>query len=161
VSKINQSNEKLQKQQYLPDINLEYFQGNNSGLSKGLNGFQLGVSVPILFGGTKSKIKVAQLESQSWEEHKQNELTRISQHLLQKKEETLKYDEAIKYYTEYGEKLAKEIIKVANMSYKHGEIDFFQYITSLENATNIQVDYLESVYNYNKIQYDLQFLSIQ
>lgn len=161
ISKINQTNQKLQKQQYLPDINLEYFQGNNSGLSKGLNGFQLGVSVPILFGGTKSKIKVAQLESQSWEERKQNEMTRINQHLLQKKEEALKYDEAIKYYTEYGEKLAKEIIKVANMSYKHGEIDFFQYITSLENATTIQVDYLESVYNYNKIQYDLQFLSIQ
>lgn len=161
VSKINQANQKLQKQQYLPDLNLEYFQGNNSGLSKGLNGFQLGLSVPILYSGTKSKIKVAQLESQSWEEHKQNELTRINQHLLQKKEEALKYEEAIKYYNDYGKKLAKEIIKVANMSYKHGEIDFFQYITSLENATTIQVDYLESVYNYNKIQYDLLYISLK
>ena len=75
----------------------------------------------------------------------------------QKQEEIKKYNEAIKYYDEYGKKLSKEIIKVANMSYKHGEIDFFQYITSLENATTIEVDYLENVYNYNKTQIDLQY----
>jgi cobalt-zinc-cadmium resistance protein CzcA len=55
--------------------------------------------------------------------------------------------------------LAKEIIKVADMSYKHGEIDFFQYITSLENATSIQVDYLENVLQYNKTQFDLHYLN--
>jgi cobalt-zinc-cadmium resistance protein CzcA len=38
------------------------------------------------------------------------------------------------YYNEFG-KLSDEIIKVANSSYKQGEIDFFQYIQSLENAT--------------------------
>jgi cobalt-zinc-cadmium resistance protein CzcA len=33
---------------------------------------------------------------------------------------------------------------VANSSYKQGEIDFFQYIQSLENATSIQVEYLDN-----------------
>jgi cobalt-zinc-cadmium resistance protein CzcA len=160
ITKSNKSNENLQKQQYLPDINLEYFQGNNSGLSNSLNGFQVGLSVPILFGGTKTKTQVAKIESQSWEQQKQNELTKIDKYIAQKNEELLKYNEAIKYYNEYGEKLAKEIIKVANMSYKHGEIDFFQYITSLENATTIQVDYLENVFYYNRTQFDLQYLTL-
>jgi cobalt-zinc-cadmium resistance protein CzcA len=159
ITKTYQSNAKLQKQHYLPDINLEYFQGTNNGLSQSLYGFQVGLSVPILFGGTKAKINVANLELQSWEQQKQNEQTKIDKFITQKKSELLKHEEGIKYYKEYGEKLAKEIIKVADMSYKHGEIDFFQYITSLENATSIQVDYLENVLQYNKTQFDLHYLN--
>lgn len=159
ITKTFQSNAKLQKQHYLPDINLEYFQGTNNGLSQSLYGFQVGLSVPILFGGTKAKINVANLELQSWEQQKQNEQTKMEQFISQKKNELIKHEEGIKYYKEYGEKLAKEIIKVADMSYKHGEIDFFQYITSLENATSIQVDYLENVLQYNKTQFDLHYLN--
>jgi hypothetical protein len=47
--------------------------------------------------------------------------------------ELAKYQEAITYI-QFGKKLSDEIIKVANSSYKQGEIDFFQYIQSLENA---------------------------
>ena len=36
------------------------------------------------------------------------------------------------------------------MSYKNGEIDFFQYIQSMENVITIEIDYLESVLSYNK-----------
>ncbi len=159
ITKNYQSNIKLQKQHYLPDINLEYFQGNNNGLSQSLYGFQVGVSVPILFSGIKAKNNVAKIESQSWEQQKQNEQTKIEQFIKEKKNELAKHEEGIQYYNQYGDKLAKEIIKVADMSYKHGEIDFFQYITSLENATTIQVDYLENVLQYNKTLFDLQYLN--
>jgi len=47
------------------------------------------------------------------------------------------------------------------MSYKHGEIDFFQFIQSLENATIIQVDYLDAVNQFNKTQLDLQYINLQ
>jgi cobalt-zinc-cadmium resistance protein CzcA len=159
ITKNYQANIKLQKQHYLPDINLEYFQGKNNGLSQSLYGFQVGLSVPILFSGIKAKHQVAKLELQSWEQQKLNEETKIDKFISEKKLELAKYQEGIQYYKDYGEKLAKEIIKVADMSYKHGEIDFFQYITSLENATTIQVDYLESVQQYNKTLFDLQYLT--
>jgi cobalt-zinc-cadmium resistance protein CzcA len=62
-------------------------------------------------------------------------------------------------YNQYGKKLSDEIIKVANLSYKHGEIDFFQYIQSLENATTIQVEYLNNVLQFNATQLDSQYLN--
>jgi hypothetical protein len=65
-------------------------------------------------------------------EQKQNEEQKIEQFIRQKKNELAKYQEAITYYNEFGKKLSDEIIKVANSSYK--QIDFFQYIQSLENA---------------------------
>jgi cobalt-zinc-cadmium resistance protein CzcA len=89
----------------------------------------------------------------------QSEENKMESFLVQKKEELNKYNDAIQYFSLYGDKLAKEIIKVAQMSYKQGEIDFFQYITSLENATSIQVDYLEAVLQFNKIQNEIIYLN--
>ena len=112
------------------------------------------------FSGIKSKTKVAQLEMQSWEQEKQNEIIKIEKFINQKTEELAKHNEAIQYYKLYGEKLANEILKVANLSYKNGEIDFFQYIVSLENATTIRVDYLDNVLQYNKTIYQIQYLTL-
>jgi cobalt-zinc-cadmium resistance protein CzcA len=159
VTKNYKNQIKLQKQHWLPDINLDYFQGRNNGLSQYLYGFQVGLAVPILFSGTISKTKVAQLELQSWEQQKQNEEVKIEKYINQKKNELAKYKEAINYYNTYGKKLSDEIIKVGNNSYKHGEIDFFQYIQSLENATTIQVDYLDTILLFNQTQLDLQYLN--
>ncbi|MFV8343242.1 CusA/CzcA family heavy metal efflux RND transporter [Flavobacterium sp. XS2P39] len=159
VTKNHQTQLALQKQQWLPDINLDYFQGKNTGLSQSLYGFQIGLAIPVLFSGTVSKTKVAQLELQSWEQLKQNEEQKIDRYISQKRNELAKYQEAMNYYEEYGKKLSEEIIKVANSSYRHGEIDFFQYIQSLENATTIQVDHLETILQFNTTQLDLQYLN--
>ncbi|CAM4091882.1 CusA/CzcA family heavy metal efflux RND transporter [Flavobacterium weaverense] len=159
VSKTYKNQLELQKQHWLPDVNLDYFQGRDKGLSQSLYGFQVGVAIPLLFNGNVSKTKVAKLEMQSWEQQKQNEEFKIQQYINQKTNELAKYQEAINYYNMYGKKLSDEIIKVGNNSYKHGEIDFFQYIQSLENATTIQVDYLDTILQYNQTQLDLHYLN--
>ena len=149
----------MQKQNWLPDLHLEYFRGTNKGLSQSLNGFQVGIAIPILYSGNISKTKVAQLELQSWEQQVANEQQKVTGFVNQKKNELSKYQEAINYYNQYGKQLAAEIIKVANMSYKQGEIDFFQYIQSLENASVIEVEYLDNVLQFNKTQLDYQYLN--
>lgn len=159
VTKNYKSQISLQKQHWLPDVNLDYFQGKNTGLSESLYGFQVGLAVPILFSGNVSKTKVAELELQSWEQQKQNEEQKIDKYITQKNNELAKNQEAINYYNQYGKKLSEEIIKVANSSYKNGEIDFFQYIQSLENATTIQVEHLDTVLEFNKVQLDLQYIN--
>ena len=159
VTKNYKNQINLQKQHWLPDINVDYFQGKNNGLSQSLRGFQIGLAVPILFSGNVSKTKVAQLELQSWEQQKQNEELKIDQYTAQKNNELAKYQEAINYYNQYGKKLSDEIIKVGNNSYKQGEIDFFQYIQSLENAITIQVDYLDTILQFNKTQLELEYLN--
>ncbi len=159
VTKLYENNVKLQKQHWLPDINLDFFQGKNTGISQSLYGFQVGIGLPILFSGNKSKTKVAQLELQSWEQQKQNEEQKIEKYITQRTDELAKYQEAINYYNQYGKKLSEEIIKVGNRSFKQGEIDFFQYIQSIENATTIQVEYLENVLLFNKTQLEIQYLA--
>ncbi len=141
---------KLEKQSLLPDLNAEYFQGSNSGLNDNIKGYQLGVKIPILFGGQRSKIKAAKIAQEVVFEQKQDYQARLHaehQSLLAKLQQ---YDEAINYYETLGKSLSEEIIKTANRTFKEGEIDFFQYIQSLETAKDIQLNYLEQLNQYNQ-----------
>ena len=65
------------------------------------------------------------------------------------------------YKSMIGKKLSDEILKVANSSYKHGEIDFFQYIISLENAMEIKISFLDALHLYNTTILELQYINLQ
>ena len=83
----------MQKQQALPDLHLEYFQGKNTGLSSSLYGFQVGISIPLFYNGNVAKNKVAKIELQSWEAQKENEMLKIEAHLNQQKQTLEKFQE--------------------------------------------------------------------
>ena len=152
---------KVEKSLILPNINVEYFQGKNNKLTQSLYGFQVGLSVPIFFTANAAKIKVAKLNKEIWETQKSSNLIFLDSKRKQLQNINLQHLQAIEYYNKYGENLAKEIIKVANYSFKHGEIDFFQYIQSLENASSIQEDYLNALIEYNVSQIQLNYLDIK
>ena len=52
------------------------------------------------------------------------------------------------------------IIKTAEQSFKHGEIDFFQYIQSIETATEIQLTYLDNLNKYNQTVIAINYLTL-
>jgi cobalt-zinc-cadmium resistance protein CzcA len=153
-SKLN-----LERNNWLPDINLEYFRGTNSMLKNPMYGFQIGLSFPILFSGNLSKNKVAKLGLLQWEAQRQNQETKMNGFLALKKSELEQKYEAIRYYNESGKTLSDEIIKTAEKSYINGEIDFFQYIQSMENSANIELDYLDNLLQYNQTYLELYYFN--
>ncbi len=159
ISNTYSSQLKLQNQNWLPDLSIELFTGTNKGLGYRQNGFQIGVAIPLFFSGNISKKKTAKLEQQSWEAMRSNREIQMESFYMQKQAELNQHKEMIKYYTENGQKLSKEIIKTADMSYKNGEIDFFQYIQSMENAISIESDYLDNVLSYNKSYLKLHYFN--
>ena len=159
ISKTYSSQLKLQNQSWLPDLSMELFTGTNRGLGYRQNGFQIGVAIPLLFSGNTSKRKTAKLEQQSWEAMRSDREIQMESFYMQKQAELNQHKEMINYYTENGQILSKEIIKTADMSYKNGEIDFFQYIQSLENAISIESDYLDSVLSYNQSYLELHYFN--
>lgn len=149
-----------EKQQLLPDVNVTYFQSANTGLKNTFQGYQIGVKIPLLFSGQISKIKASKIDKEIAQEETNNykiELTTQYQELLN----TLKNNEkALMHYETEGNTLADEILKTANSSYKHGEIDFFQYIQSLENAYHLKIDYLNQLKNYNQTIININYLTL-
>ncbi|MEN8124874.1 MAG: CusA/CzcA family heavy metal efflux RND transporter [Bacteroidota bacterium] len=150
----------FEKQQLLPDISLNYFQGTNSNLNYNLTGYQIGLKIPILFSGNASKIKASKIAQEIIAQQTEDYKLQLDAKQSKLYSQLKKYDEALVYYEEEGKMLSKEIFKTANFSYKNGEIDFFQYILSLENAFEIILIYLDNLNLYNQTIIELNYLTL-
>ncbi|MBD0776205.1 CusA/CzcA family heavy metal efflux RND transporter [Maribacter sp. ANRC-HE7] len=149
-----------EKQSLLPDINFDYFQGTNSGLGEHLYGYQVGLKIPLLFNGKAAKIKAAKIAKDMAIEESVN----YENQLYLKHEKLMgqlrKYEETLRYYENDGQHLSEEILKTASVGFQNGEIDFFQYIQSLENAYRITLSYLENLNHYNQTVIALNHLTL-
>ena len=150
----------LEKQRLLPDISLNYFQFNNDMIDSPLRGYQVGLHIPILFFGNSSKIKAANISKQAAEQEAEDYKVRLNSEYHQLIQQMNKHEEALSYYENEGKNLSEEIIKTASMSYKNGEIDFFEYIQSLENSYNIILTYYENLNAYNQTVLQINYLNL-
>ena len=155
-----QAKNSFEKQQLLPDISLNYFQGSNSDLDFNLTGYQIGLKIPILFSGNASKIKASKIAQEIVVQQAEDFKIKLNAKQIQLLSMLRKYEEALSYYDEEGKTLSEEIFKTAKFSYKNGEIDFFQYIQSLENAFGILLTYLENLNLYNQTVININYLTI-
>ncbi len=148
----------LEKQYLLPDISLSYSLGSNSGLSQNLYAYQIGLKIPLLFSGNASKIKASKIAADVSQQQAEDYKIHLNSRKAQLLNEISKYEEALSYYEIEGKSLSEEILKTANVGFKNGEIDFFQFIQSLENAYEIELQYLENLNNYNQAVIALNYL---
>lgn len=156
---LMEAERRFENHKLLPDISLNYFQGSNSGLSGNLQGYQVGLKIPLLFSGQVSKIKAASIA-----EDIVNQESKASQIQLNEKFNALKLklgqlQEALDYYENEGENLSNEILKTAYGSYRNGEIEFYQYIISLESAYDIKLSYLDKLNIYNQTIISINYLT--
>ncbi len=153
-----QSEYSYAKQQLLPDLSLNYFQGTNAGLNENLIGYQFGLKIPLLFSGQSSQIKAANISRDIIE----TEAQQFEIELKSKQEKLLsqlrQHHKALVYYEDTGLSLAKEIAIAAKKSYQAGEINFFRYLESEEEAMKIELNYLTEMHAYNQTVVKLNYL---
>ncbi|NNE01668.1 MAG: TolC family protein, partial [Eudoraea sp.] len=120
----------------------------------------IGLKIPLLFSGQAARIKASRLgnevalnERNEYESQLRNKWAKLNTYLLQN-------EEALAYYEVEGKILSDEILKTATSSFRNGEIDFFQYIQSIENAYEIKLNYLESLNAYNKTAIEINYLTL-
>jgi len=149
-----------EKQNLLPDLSVEYFQGTNSALSSNIIGYQFGVKIPLFFNGNTSKIKASKIAEEVAEAEKQDYKVKLNAEHKTLMAKLQQHDEAISYYETQGKTLSEEIIKTAERTFKEGEIDFFQYIQSIETATDIELTYLSNINAYNQTVIAINYLTL-
>nr|WKN34931.1 CusA/CzcA family heavy metal efflux RND transporter [Tunicatimonas sp. TK19036] len=152
---------RTEQQRLLPELQLGYFQGTNQGENAQIyQGYHLGISVPIFFNAQRARIQAAQLEMDQADYEMANFHRQWEGRSEALKAELRKYEQAIQYYRETGEELAGEIMNTAQKSYFNGEIDYFQYIQSLENARELELSYLENLHQYNQTVLEINYLTL-
>jgi cobalt-zinc-cadmium resistance protein CzcA len=148
---------KLAKHQLLPGISASYFIRSNSAIEQNFNGYQVGLNIPLLFFGDRSKIKSARLKARA----KEAELTDAKIALKKAQEQLIELlkvqSNTLTNYENHQLKMATEILNTAKLSYKAGEIDFFRYVQSIEQAQRIKLDYLSKLREYNQTIIQLNY----
>lgn len=161
AKKLSSYNLSLERQRLLPDLQLSVFQGTNNGVNaKRYNGFQAGLSIPLWFGANKSKIKAAQTEVMIVSDEFENYKIQLESKYQGLLADLKKFQEAIDYYEDTGEKLSMELTENASKAFINGEIDFLQYVQLLESAKNIQITYLQNLIQYNTTVLEINFLTL-
>lgn len=150
----------LEQQHLLPDISFSYSLGTNSTLNENLYKYQVGLKIPLFFGGNASKIKASKIAVEISERQAEDFTLHINSQKAQLMGELSKFEEALQYYQEEGKILSEEILKTATGSFRNGEIDFFQYIQSLENVYEIELQYLDNLNQYNQTVIALNYLTL-
>jgi len=167
---VAEQNKKVEKALGLPDFTFGY---NNQSLV----GFQtinnqekyfnagnrfhvgtIGIGIPLTFGATKAKIKSLEYQKQALQATAQNERHQLEIQLLNAFQQYNQHVMQYNYYTQQAIPTAAEIIKAAKLGYKTGEASYIEYILALQNATDTELKYLQSIQQINQSVININYL---
>lgn len=158
--KTSEAQLKIEKNKLLPDFSLNYFVGtNNYQNSKYYHGFEVGLAMPLIFGGQQAQKKSSEIALNAQQLLTQNEVARLKNRWYELKKETLKYSDQITYYNETGKLLYEEILRATAINLQSGETDLFKFTYNFETAVQIKIDYLDNLFNYNTLLLELMYIS--
>ena len=152
---------RLESQSLLPDISFTYFQGTNSTLNQQLYGYQMGFKIPLLFPAKTSRIRASRLAEEAGFSEVRDYRIRLESAFEQLRLKLARDEVALQYYEKEGQLLAAEIQKMAELEYKNGELDLFQYIQSLEQVSTLRLSYLEHLNRYNQTVIEINYLTLK
>ena len=141
-AEVVKSEWKSERSSFLPKINMAYKVQSIDGVS-GFQGWQLGLSMPLVFFSQSGKTKAMNLDYQIANQQlyqKQLEANNEYQQLLSRYSILI---ELIDYYKKEALPLANEQIAASQLAYRLGSIDYVQFIQNVESAIRINEDFLD------------------
>jgi cobalt-zinc-cadmium resistance protein CzcA len=146
-----------EKSKFIPTFSVSYINQQIDG--EGNHGaFSIGTSLPILFWAKQGRSQAAKVGVEIAEATYHNNSLRIAAQFQQLNKSLENFSLAVDYYETQGINLSRELIKFGTLGYKAGEIGYVEYIRNIDQATKIQLKYVESLKNYNLTIIELQSL---
>ena len=171
-SLLNQEkqNKKVETASTLPDFNIGYFNQSLIGTqtingadvyfdgNKRFQGLNVGISIPLTFFSNTAKIKSLDYKQQALQKEADNGklvLQTQLQNVFQQYNQNLSQ---YNYYKTTALPNADIIISTAKVSFKSGDIGYIEYLQALQTATDVQLNYLQSINQINQSIININFL---
>jgi heavy metal efflux system protein len=146
----------IQKSHFFPEIHAGYFSQKLTPLYN-IQGFELGLSVPLYFWSPAKKVKEARLNR----EIALNEMNQQTYELEQTIEDLkIKLDQEfinVIYSRENGLQQADLLLNLASTGLQKKQINITTYFQSVADAMHIKQEYLKSILNYNINAVELEY----
>lgn len=157
---VRNAEAKLERSLFFPELRVGYFRQNITETDirfQGLYGFTFEIAIPLWVGpqlASAQRARIAGLQANA-------ELAWIDRQLatarLRADSNVEKYRRLLGYYEQEGLEQADIIRRTATMQMEAGEIDFFQYIQSMQRYSQTRLQFLETVREYNLAVIESQF----
>lgn len=167
---ITEQNKKVENASILPDFYIGYFNQSLIGVQtingmdinfdagKRFQGFNVGISLPLTFFSNTAKIKSLNYKQQALQKEADNGKLLLQNQL---QNAFLQYDQNLSQYNYYKSTAlpnAETIINTAKISFSSGDIDYIEYLQALQTATDVQLNYLQSINKINQTIININFL---
>ncbi|MBU6157540.1 MAG: CusA/CzcA family heavy metal efflux RND transporter [Bacteroidetes bacterium] len=119
---------------------------------------QLGLGVPLFTQAIKAKISAAKLNETITRMEYDANLKSFNQYYRSVLLEYKKYTDAVHFYETVGLNNAETIIKTADAQFAKGEINYLEWVMLMNESVKLQSEYVETVYNRDKMRIELNFL---
>lgn len=167
---LSESQTKLERAKFAPDLMVGYFNqtligsldpetGNLSDKSDRFSGFQVGVAVPLWFGPHQGRVKAASFRQKQSESEFEAEHRNLTSQLEQAFQQLDASGNSLHYYRTSALPNADRILKHAVLGFREGDIDYAEYLLSMQGAMRIREGYLQALYDYNQSIIYIEFLS--
>jgi cobalt-zinc-cadmium resistance protein CzcA len=168
---IASQQKKVDASRMFPDLRFGYFnqtligfqnvngQETYYGSDKRFQGFQLGISFPLLFAPHSARVKAADIAAQAAEKQEASVNLMISQQYSQAVQELNKNRNSLEFLGTSALVTADLISQQSRKSFESGELDYATLLSNLRQALSIREQYLLALYEYNSSIINLQFLN--
>ena len=155
---ISEKRLKLERQKLLPGFNIGFINAGDKD-TPFKNQLFAGLRIPLWFWQYKGNINAAKSQIEVSNFNSQNEILRTNNELQSAQSKNVAYKKALDFYKSDGSKLALSLIDASNRFYKSGNYSVTEYLRNLNDAANIQKNYLELQKNYNQTIIYIQYLT--
>lgn len=146
----------LSTKAFLPKLNAQYGRQKIAG-KDGFFNFQLGISIPLIFGPELGKAQSAKIKTKIARQNYREKKLQINSKYKELKQNYLKWLESWEYYLQEALPLAMEQRDGALFAYKEGGIDYTTFLQTVRDAIGIQSKALDALNKYLKSKYEIEF----
>lgn len=155
---ISEKRLKLERQKLLPGFNIGFINAGEKNTPFS-NQLFAGLRIPLWFWQYKGNINAAKSQIEVSKFNSQNEILRTTTEFQSAQSKNVAYKKALDFYKSDASKLATSLIDASNRFYKSGNYSVTEYLRNLNDAADIQKNYLEIQKNYNQSIIYIQYLT--
>lgn len=155
-----QKRAQVNAQQKLPEWNIGLFGGFNSASGKTFYpGVEAGLALSLFQGRYRvlAQADAVQTEAQSLRAEHSREILRLRQDQLVDQRQSI--DQRIKIFNQEIIQTSEQLLASATLALNRNEIDYFQYLTILEDTRQARLQFIELIHTYNQTNISIQFLN--